>query len=253
MKLAVGFPWDSPFTYTGFTDATLNLRHPPGCEVRFVRGRGFCPARRHNHICEQAVNWGADLILIIGADQLHPEDMLCRLVERFKEGYEVVSAMVPSRGFVSWQEMEPFQPMAWRFKSGNMEAMRSYSGMEVDGDLIEVVQKDTGMQTVDFIGSGVLMFHVDHLRAMARPWFREIITDDPGYNRRASMDCTFVWRLATESGAQVWCDTDIDVRHLHIFEIDGSYSERFKDWKKGNGDPSICQYRPKEETVAQGV
>lgn len=252
MKLVVGTPWSSPFMFTEYVDATLAMRHPAGVEVAFVRGQGWCPARRHNDICEQAMRQGADLICIIGADQKHPPDLLERLVVHVRDGREVVTAMVPTRGFVSWQAMQPFQPMAWRFKPGNLDGRAPYRSMELDGDQIEVVRKRTGMQLVDFIGSGVLLFRREHLETLGQPWFHETIRPTD-FKRRANMDCTFVWRLQTEAHAKVWCDTDIQVEHLHIFPIDDTYSERFADWAEpGVGDPEVCRFAPEPVTAGNG-
>lgn len=247
MKLAVGYPWSSPFFFTGAMDNMLALERP--AETRFFRGSGWCPARRHIHICEQALAWGADLICIIGADQLHPPDMLTRLLARHKEGYEVVSALVPARGYVSWQDMKPFQPMGWRFKAAvgddiaQISAVRAYRTWDLDKDMLEAVNPADGdMQRVDFIGSGVLMFHRDHLLALERPWFFETVRQED-CQRTANMDATFVWRLQMEAHAKTWVDTTIKVRHLHVFEIDESFAGRFADWAEGGGDPEICRYR----------
>lgn len=256
-KLAVGYPWSSPFAWTGFAEHIPNLARPEGYDVRFFRGTGWCPARRHIDICEQALAWGADLVLIIGADQIHPEDMLPRLVDRHdREGYEVVSALVPARGYVGWQDMKPFQRMAWRFKRtsqrglGKVIDLREYRSMAQDADMIETIDPADGeMQQVNFIGSGVLMFERAHLEALERPWFMETI-DRASYNRTANMDCTFVWRLQMEAHAKVWVDTTIKVKHLHAFPIDETYSDRFEDWQKpGAGDPAICRY---PQTAAVG-
>ena len=244
-KLAVGTPWHSPFMYTDWVDRALQMQAPTGWDMQWFRGKGWCPARRHIDVCEQALDWGADLICIIGADQLHPVDMFPRLIARYQQGYEVVSALVPCRGYVSWQPMKPFQPMAWRFKaSTNGDSRpREYRGMELDGDMIEVIDPKAGdMQLVHFIGSGVILFHRDHLLALKKPWFRETIRAED-YQRLANQDCVFVWRLQQEAHAQVWVDTTIKVKHLHIFPIDDTYSERFADWAQGDGDPSICRYR----------
>ncbi len=247
MKLAVGYPWSSPFVYTEFTDSTLNMEHPEGCEVKYFRGVGWCPARRHIDLCEQALKWGADLICIIGADQVHPPDMLERLVRRFHEGYELVAALVPVRGYVGWQDMKPFQSMAWRLKTnsetGNMDT-GCYHGMDVDADKIHVVTRADGdIVKANFIGSGVLLFHRDHLLSLKKPWFKETIIEE-SQKRIANMDCTFVWRLQNEGGAFLWVDTTIEVKHLQIFPIDDSYSERFSDWARpGVGDPEICVFK----------
>lgn len=255
-KLAVGYPWSSPFAWTGFTEHLPNLQRPDGYDVRFFRGTGWCPARRHIDICEQAIAWGADLILIIGADQVHPEDMLPRLVTRHNEGYEVISALVPARGFVGWQDMKPFQPMAWRFQRTSADdpkvvSLREYRGMAEDGDMMEVIDPSAGdVQQVNFIGSGVLMFERAHLEALSKPWFMETI-DRESYNRLANMDCTFVWRLQMEAHAKVWVDTTIKVKHLHAFPIDDTYSERFADWQRpGVGDPAICRYGDVPQTAS---
>lgn len=245
-KLAVGYPWSSPFVHTAFADHLPNLERPEGYEVRFFRGAGWCPARRHIHLCEQALAWGADLICIIGTDQVHPRDMLPRLVSRVEnDGCEVITALVPARGYVAWQEMKPFQPIAWRWKHSSVPVLRGYSGMATDRDMIEVVRPEDGdLQRVDFIGSGVLMFQRDHILALSPPWFSEMV-EHKTQQRLSNMDCRFVWRLAMEAHAKVWVDTTIKVKHLHTFEIDETYQDRFADWMDpGRGDAAICRYKP---------
>jgi hypothetical protein len=184
-------------------------------------------------MCYQALNWGADLICIIGADQVHPEDMLCRLLDRWREGYDVIGALVPCRGYVSWQDMKPFQPMAWRFRA-NAEGdfkFREFRGVEFDKDMVEVVTKEMGgMQRANFIGSGVLLFHRDAILSMKQPWFKETIANEESQDRIANMDCNFSWRLQNEGESTLWVDTTIDVKHIHAFSIDDSYQERFADW-----------------------
>lgn len=251
----MGYPWSSPFAWTAWADHLPNLERPDGATVRFFRGAGWCPARRHISICEQALEWGADLICIIGADQIHPEDMLPRLVSRWREtNGQVIAALVPARGYVGWQAMKPFQPMAWRFKrtSGGLGDIkpRQYRGMLADPDAVEVIDPSAGdLQDVNFIGSGVLMFHRDQLLALSRPWFKETV-DPVSYQRLANMDCTFVWRLQAEAHARVVVDTTIRVKHLHAFEIDETYPDRFADWMtEGKGDATICRYEAPRQVV----
>jgi hypothetical protein len=226
-KLAIGYPWVSPFIWTYFTDSALNLERPKNS--RWFKGRGWCPARRHIDICEQAVEWGATHILILGADQMYPEDMIPRLISRVEnDGCEVITALVPARGCVPHMDMKPFQPMAWRFKS-NTE-FRKYRGYQHDADMTEVVKVEDGdLQRIDFIGSGVLMFSVDHLMMIPKPWFAEFFHLET-MKRRASMDTRFVWELKTKAGAQVWVDTTIEVGHVNAMVVDRSYQDRFEDW-----------------------
>jgi hypothetical protein len=250
MRLAVCWIWESPFSWSKFVDSALELERPERARdhvgrmqpihTRFMRGRGWCPARRHLDACEKAMAWDADLICIIGADQVYEPDMLCRLIERWNQGYEVVSALVPTRGYIPHIDMKPFQPVAYRIPMNTAGSVK----LQQFDDLEQYVQKidptDGDMQQINFIGSGVLMFHRDHLYALKRPWFYETIHSETQM-RLACMDTKFVWRLQTEAGAKVWVDTTIKVKHIHDMEIDETFQDRFMDWAEpGKGDQAIC-------------
>jgi len=243
-KLAVCWIWTSPMVWADFAESALRLRHPAGYDVNFFRGKGWSPACRHNHACEQAVAWGADHILILGADQLYEPDLLERLVARREQGCEVVSALVPMRGYVPDVGMKPFQRMAWRLKGNGLNPI------PWDRANLEIVDPNAGeLQRIDFIGSGCLMFDRDHLLALARPWFFEKV-DQVTQQRTACMDSTFVYRLRAEAYAQVWLDTTIAIRHLHAFPIDETFSDRFADWAEpGVGAADICRFETPTEKV----
>lgn len=228
-SLAVGYPWASPFIWTLTAENLMNLARPPDIPVRFVRGHGWCPARRHIDICEKAILQGASHILILGSDQVHPEDLIPRLVSRIEnDRCDAICAMVPTRGHVPGQNTGPFQPMAWRFKE-NTEP-RQYRSMQEDGDMVELITPAGGdLQRVDFIGSGCILFPTEALRYIRRPWFGEKFTPDR-YAREATMDTTFAWRLWWEAEVRLWVDTTIKITHLNIFEIDDTYQHRFSDW-----------------------
>jgi len=255
MKLGVFYPWSSPFTFTGFTENMLNLVRPDGVDVRFFRGEGWCPARRHNDGCEKALDWGADLILCLGTDQVYPEDLLPRLIQRYQETGGVITALVPFRGHIDWQDMKPFQKLAWRVETKFTQ--------QPDGRIVQAAHNtpmllnpvDGDLQRVHLIGSGVLMFHRDHILSMKKPWFYERV-DQETMHRVADMDSHFVWRLQQEAGATVWADMTIDVKHLHVFAIDDTFSDRFADWAQANkGDPNICRRRdnlPAIQTAGDG-
>jgi hypothetical protein len=215
----------------------------PDWRARFFMGEGCDPAGRHCDMVLQALDWEADLICIVGADQVHPLDMLGRLVDRyFETGGGVISALVPFRGYVSWQQMRPFQPMGWRIVNSN-GGVREFRGMDEDPDMfVPIDPADGDLQRIDVIGSGVLMFDAQTIEALAKPWF--YYTTDLDQRRVADMDSKFVWRLRSEVQAQVWVDTTIQVKHLHTFEIDDTFSERFADWQEpGAGRDESFKYR----------
>lgn len=244
-KIGVCWIWTSPFVWTRSVASMLKLRHPAGYEVDFFQGRGWSPACRHNHACEQAMAWGADHLVILGADQVYEPDLLERLIARREAGHEVVAALVPTRGYLAEMQMKPFQKMAWRIRGNGT------SPVAWDRGTLEVIDPAAGdMQRIDFIGSGCIMFDRTHLLAMARPWFFETI-NAATQQRTACMDTKFCYRLRAEAYAQVWVDTTIRIVHLHDMPIDESFSDRFLDWMEpGAGDASICRHETRPALVA---
>jgi len=232
-KLAVVTPWSSPFIWTKFCANVANMLasfRRDDWQAQFFMGRGVDPAARHVDMIQQGLDWGADLICIVGADQVHPLDMLDRLVDRyFETGGGVISALVPFRGYVNTQQMKPFQPMGWRI-SANGHDLREFASMSAAPDIFKPIDPADGdLQRIDVIGSGVLLFDAETVTALQPPWFyyrRNPVTQQ----RVADMDTMFVWRLRVEVQAQVWVDTTIKVKHLHTFEIDDSFQDRFTDW-----------------------
>ena len=249
-KLAVCYPWDSPFAYTQFVDSVLNLQKPEGVEIRFFRGTGWCSARRHTDLCEKALAWGADAILIIGTDQIYPEDLLPRLLARYKEtGGDIITALVPFRGYVGWQEMKPFQPLAWRLVG---DGTRPFRGVDKDPDMMKCVNMTNGdFQRVNIIGTGAILFRRDHLLAVKRPWFYDQV-DRNTLHLMNDMDAKFIWRLQTEAKANMWVDTTIKVKHLHIFQIDETFQNRFMDWKTDRVVNEISSQKPIAKAVREG-
>ena len=214
MKLAVGYPWDSPFMFSAFVETALNIKNPVGVETRWIRGIGWCSARMHTDIAEKSLAWGADLICFLGSDQVYDEDILLRLMARYHEGYEVISAMVPIRGHVTGQNSKPFQPMAWR---------------KVDNAFQPIKPGDGDVQEIDLIGTGVFMFPTELLHHLKKPWFKVPI-DFETYRRTCAEDGLFIVRLKQEAKARIFVDTTIKVKHSHVFDIDESFLQRFPDW-----------------------
>lgn len=190
---------------------------------------------------EQALEWGATYLLIFGADQVAPPDLLERLYARVQEGYQIINALVPSRGYFAHNVgTKPYQPLAWRWKptplmDGKFQ-VRQYRNQQLDGDMLEVIKADGKVQVCHIIGSGCMMFHRDHILALEKPWFQEAV-DPKTYKRFANMDTRFSMRLQSDAGATMWVDTSIKIGHLHAMEIDESFQDRFNDLAEGAPTP----------------
>jgi hypothetical protein len=249
MKIAIAVPWSSPFIWTRFTEAAFNVRAPAGTEIRWILGKGWCPARRHTDAIEKALDWGADLVCIFGADQVPAPDLLERLYAKVQQGFSPICALVPSRGYFEHNVgTKPFQPLAWRWSPTKLDengkpVFRPYRNQELDSDMIELVKPDGEMQVVHIIGSGCIMFHRDHILSLKKPWFSETY-DRETYRRSATMDTHFAWRLNVEAGAQLWCDTSIQIGHLTDMMIDETFQNRFDDFmdpKNPTSEPGIVE------------
>jgi len=244
-------PWDSPFAWRksmlAIIRACCAFAPPPvfanmPWQLDCFMGHGVMPARRHADVCEQALAWDADLLIILGADQVYQPDILTRLVARWADvqGHGIIAAMVPMRGYVDWQPMRPFQPLAFR------SPFLGVNGSHEEGEDLRVVRRDDGdFVRANIIGTGVLLFHLDLIRGLKQPWFYERV-DPLTMHRVADMDSQFVARLQRETGTPLYVDTTIMVGHLTDIAIDDTWQTRFADWADPTTpgiDRTLCRFQ----------
>jgi len=226
-KIAVCIPWGSPFMWMHTAFNLMNLNRPKGVEIKFFNGFGRDPAGRHMWSIKMALKWGATHACFLGADQLHPLDILEKFCVHIENGWSVATAMVPIRGVVAVRGVEkPFQKVAWKWKDPNKPKPE---GLPTIYDMELVDPADGPLQEVVILGSGAMLFDINLLHAMKKPWFKEEEANENSH-RAAKMDTTFVWRLVREAGARMLCDLTVDIQHLDVFPIDESYGDRFSDW-----------------------
>ena len=216
-RLCIGWPWQPPTIWSKVVNNYLSLQRPENSF--WVRGLGWCPARRHIEVCEKAIAGDASHILFVGSDQIHAIDMIPRLIARIEQdGCDVIAALVPLHGHSD--KVRYFQRTAW---------VQNKSGKLGDWDLIDPSKGD--LQQIKSIGSGVLMFPVSALSQIQKPWFKECF-DPLTYKRIPCMDIEFVYRLELEAGLKIWADTTINVKHWIPFPVDETFQKRFDDWNK---------------------
>lgn len=219
IKLAIVIPWGLDMIWRRTWETYETLEKPPNHKLIF--GTGRTPARRHEIGCEEAIRWEASHILFLGGDEIFPEtDMIRRMfkwmevknLDEWINRKKVINCLVPIRGHRPGQGTRPFQPI----------------GMTIDSDTNELIPitRDNGkLVKAEIIGTGVMLFEADILRGMTKPWFADGFM--PGTNDVQIMqDVAFVKKL-NSLGCQVWCDTQIIVKHLGVLEIDDSFQIRF--------------------------
>ena len=220
-KIAVCYPGDIPSVYTSPFNSMVNIEPPKDCEVKWFRGLGWCQARRRTHMCEQAIEWGADIIAQLDIDQVYEPDILKRLLARYDEGYKIIAAMVPVRGYLKDSKVKPFGRLAWRSTEG--------------GKAFEPVKTSEGeVLEVDFPTSACVLFGADALLMLPKPWYY-IKYSPETWKMIEGEDGDFFLRMG-RIGIKSYVDTTIKVKHAYVFEIDETYSKRFPDWKEGGED-----------------
>jgi hypothetical protein len=213
-------PWGLDMIWRRTWETYETLEKPPNYKLFF--GTGRTPERRHEIGCEECLKWGASHILILGGDQVYPEKDMIRKMLKWMEfdgvdGWvsrkQVINCLVPIRGHRPGQGTRPFQPI----------------GMMIDPNTDEQIpiRRDMGpIVKAEVIGTGVMLFEADILRGMKQPWFGDQFI--AGTNSvRKMQDVAFVEKL-NDIGCQVWCDTQIIVKHLGVLEIDDSFQWRFE-------------------------
>ena len=224
-KLAVIVPWDSMFIWTIPAFNMMNWERPEDYEVKFFMGVGWCPAARHNDGVAKAQDWKADLIMFNGGDHLCPKDIIPRMIKRMEEGWDMVQAVVPSRG-VCGASGVPFSGMSYKIV-GPLPQENPLTCASRDS--VEVITHDMEPQQTHICGTGNIMMKSEIFDGLEKPYFEEHIKKDGKYTRYAIQDSHFVYRCTLLSGARLFCDTSIKLVHLDVFGIDDTYSERFKD------------------------
>lgn len=220
VKLAVVIPWGLDMIYRRTWESYEELEKPQECKLIF--GTGRTPSRRHELGCEEALFWGASHILIMGGDQTYPDTRMIRKMFKHLEANDlnewlsrkrVINCLVPIRGHRPGQATRPFQPIG---KMIDTESQEMVNITRESGDLVRA----------EVIGTGVMLFEANILRGLKRPWFNDV--DHSGTNEVHIMqDVNFIKKLNNQ-GHQVWCDTQIIVKHLGLLEIDDTYQWRFE-------------------------
>lgn len=219
IRLGIMIPWGLDMIWRRTWETYDMLEKPPNYKLFF--GTGRTPARRHEVGCEECIKWGASHILILGGDQVYPEPDMIRKMFKWMEATtldewmrrkRVVNCLVPIRGHRAGQGTRPFQPIGMMIDSNT-------------GEQVPITRNGPPIVKAEIIGTGVMLFEADIITGMNQPWFDDHYT--PGTNSvRVMQDVAFIQKL-NSIGCQVWCDTQIIVKHLGVLEIDDSFSWRF--------------------------
>jgi hypothetical protein len=208
----------------------LNWERPENTEVRWFFGEGWCPANRHNNGCIEAMNWGADYIMLAGSDHVTDLDVLVILKWIIDEkGWDMATGITTTRG-VYGPVKKPYQYLSYKKKEGVPLPIVQAARMINTDKIWDVISKEDGSQEIHIIGSGCIMMRREVLETMPQPWFVDQVEPDSiNFTRHATNDTAFVARATLKYGFRLWLATEINVWHLETMAIDETFADRFKD------------------------
>lgn len=201
---------------TRWVESLISIKCPSGYSLKWVRGRGWCSARHIHSMIEQAQAAEADIIVFLDADVVVPPHWLESMVKHYEQGVRVVSAMIPMRGQAD-PIFKPFSGMAWNVRGG------AFVGIDPNG----------GLQEIDYASAGAVLFDATIFDELPRPWTQERVDVKHGYLRKGGTpDNTLLLNIKETLGIKIYADPSVKVKHLNLFEIDETFSERFSDWEQ---------------------
>lgn len=170
------------FKATGYFRPDIDLNF-------FTMDTSILPYSR-TEIARGALEWGAEYLLWIDADQTFPHDTLIRLLSC---GKDVVAAIIPRRN-------PPHIPNA-----------------SIAGELVSI---GTGLQEVGRVGLGVCLVRKAVFARLELPYFR-IGLNGSGFVGEDAVFCD----AAKAAGFRIWVDHDLSRQVGHLTEHELRWSE----------------------------
>lgn len=132
--------------------------------------------------------------LWLDADQEYPEDTISRLIDHVDSGKLIVGGITPHRA--------DGEPLIYTFQD-NWDADRAS------------VAPFSGLKAVDAMGMGGIMTHRKVFELIKPPYFLAGMDD----RRRFIGEDIYFYKLAKQSGVEVFCDTDLCFGHMKIVTL----------------------------------
>jgi hypothetical protein len=190
-KLAICIPAKSgihPMTFASVNAMCLHAR-ANGVMMALIQTDRSPVASARNDLARKALITGTDWALFVDSDMVMPHDAITRLLSR---GKDVVGTFYCMR-------IPPY---------------------ESTGVLLDQYAKPVGLQRAKQFGFGLVLMHIDVLRALSAPWFihqwgvESAIAPD-NLDGEISEDVYFCQR-ARHAGIELWADLDLSYDMGHV-------------------------------------
>jgi GT2 family glycosyltransferase len=195
-------------SHARFAASLATLVCPPGTRLhwRFSGGGGVAMAR--NEVIQQALDGGAEWVLLVDDDHVFRPDLLARLLRHDRD---LVVPTVLGR----WP---PHELMAWPDFAIAPDASDDELGesLPVFGIIRADVQQDTGLMPIGAAATACVLIGREVLDAMPHPWFEfgrlGDCADYPGED-------AWFFGKALRLGFKAYCDLDTSIGHMNTCAI----------------------------------
>lgn len=185
-------------------------------EVRLHTSTGTLIADQRAKIAKEAVDSGADWLLMIDSDMRFPADALLQMLTR---NVPIVAANYTTR-------RAPPEPVAFKRLS--------------TAEKLWTLEDSTGLEECAGIGMGLFLVHTDVLKAMDKPWFNiPYLPETDGWWGEDVWFCN----QARKAGFATMLDHDLSkqVKHIGQREYDYRDAEEFKDEVQAMWEAGQCR------------
>lgn len=155
----------------------------PGIELGWKPRQSSVPSQNQNKVFWEALEEGADYVMLIDSDMMFPPDALIRLLNH---GLSFVAGVYRFRG-------PPF----------------GIAAAPLDGTRLA----KTGIVSMAHVASGFILVRRDVLNAVGYPWMEEVYGNSPA--ELVGHDVQFC-RKVREAGFDVYADMDLSARIYHL-------------------------------------
>jgi len=196
-KIAIGFPLVDDILPVDFFTTFSCMQKPREyllLQPQFPHGQwGTSISDARNSLVRQAMQEGAEYLIMMDTDQTYPSDTLIKLLSH---GKDICGTRVHSRWF-------PFSPIMYRGELGQYQYIPEKEMFS--GDLVGV----------DATGTGCLLIKMAVFDELDYPWFQCIM-----HKERPVGEDIYFCNKSKEAGFEIFVDTSIKVGHLAKIEID---------------------------------
>lgn len=206
-------------------------------DVRMILSRKFPTDVARNEICAAALAYGADYLLFLDADMVHPASLTAALLQHRKPvitaRYHLKKAPFSAVAYVKHRtDTGPHCYSSVHFGRGVCEIERAGAGaLLIRGDVLKAIQDRQAARWARVLAAtaGLDADTKNLLDVPAVPvcqWFRYQRGPKDPHDMTVSEDFWF-FQQAREAGFACYVDWDIDIPHLGLMAIDGSFNRPF--------------------------